>query len=82
MHTDVQKRGSALTEKGGEVGMRTPHKCITCKHYKPYHCTLNDAYIGYLDCDELTKCRAWRKSAAYKKGGKFYEEIRKEGEMG
>ena len=74
--------GFALMEKGGEVGMkRTPHMCITCKHYEPYRCILNDGYIGYIDCDEPTKCRAWRKSAAYKKGGKFYEEMRKEGEM-
>ena len=62
--------------------MKTPHKCITCKHYEPYRCTLNDAYIGYLDCDEPTKCRAWRKSPAYKKGGKFYEEMQKASEMG
>lgn len=64
------------------MGMKTPHKCITCKHYKPYHCSLNDAYIGYLDCDELTKCKAWKLSGDYKKGGKFYEYVRKAGEMG
>lgn len=62
--------------KGGEVGMKTPHMCITCKHYEPYHCTLNDGYIGYLDCDKPTKCRAWRLHENYKKGGKFYEEER------
>lgn len=49
-----------------------PHMCITCQHYEPYHCNLNDGYIGYLDCDQITKCRAWRLSDAYKKGGKFY----------
>ena len=57
--------------------MKTPHMCITCRHYEPYHCTLNDAYIGYLDCAEPTKCRAWRLSDDYKKGGKFFEEVRK-----
>lgn len=49
--------------------------CITCKHYEPYHCTLNDGYIGYLYCGEPTKCKAWRLSDDYKKGGKFYENI-------
>ena len=48
--------------------------CITCKHYEPYHCTLNDGYIGYLYCDAPTKCKAWRLSDDYKKGGKFYED--------
>ena len=48
--------------------------CITCKHYEPYHCTLNDGYIGYLYCNEPTKCKAWRLSDDYKKGGKFYED--------
>ena len=60
-------RGIALKE-------RVPHMCITCKHYEPYHCTLNDGYIGYLYCDEPTKCKAWRLSDDYKKGGKFYED--------
>ena len=50
-----------------------PHMCITCQHYEPYYCKLNDEYIGYLDCDEITKCRAWRLSDNYKKGGKFYD---------
>lgn len=56
--------------------MKTPHMCITCKHYKPYHCLLDNSYIGYLNCTELTKCGAWRLSDNYKKGGKFYEEER------
>lgn len=53
-----------------------PHMCITCQHYdfESHHCNLNDKYIGYLDCDVITKCRAWRLSDNYKKGGKFYEE--------
>ena len=46
--------------------MKTPHMCITCKHYESYHCVLNDGYIGYLDCAEPTKCRAWRLSDDYK----------------
>ena len=50
----------------------TPHMCITCQHYEPYHCNLDDSYIGYLYCDIITKCRAWRLSGNYKKGGKFY----------
>jgi len=48
----------------------------------PGNRTLNDAYIGYLNCDELTKCKAWKLSGDYKKGGKFYEYVRKAGEMG
>ena len=47
--------------------------CITCQHFEPYHCTLNYDYIGYLYCDKPTKCRAYRLSDDYKKGGKFYE---------
>lgn len=50
----------------------TPHMCITCQHYEPYHCILDDGYIGYVDCELITKCRAWRLSDNYKKGGKFY----------
>ena len=57
--------------------MKTPHMCVTCKHYEPYHCLLDDSYIGYLYCAEPTKCRAWRLSDDYKKGGKFYEEERR-----
>ena len=49
-----------------------PHMCITCQHFEPYHCTLNDGYIGYVDCELITKCRAWRMSDNYKNGGKFY----------
>ena len=53
---------------------RIPHVCITCRHYEPYRCKSNDAYISHLDCDEPNKCRAWRLSDDYKKGGKFYEK--------
>lgn len=60
---------------------RIPRICITCKHYKLYRCNLNDRYICYLDCDKPTKCRAWKLSDDYKKGGKFYEDVRKAGEM-
>ena len=65
-----------MEEGGGGIALkeRVPHMCITCKHYEPYHCTLNDRYIGYLCCDEPTKCKAWRLSDDYKKGGKFYED--------
>jgi hypothetical protein len=61
---------------GGEVGMkeRVPHMCITCKHYEPYHCTLNDGYIGYLYCQEPTKCKAWHLHKNYKRGGKWYDD--------
>jgi len=52
---------------------QVPKMCITCKHYEPYHCTLTDAYIGYLYCDEPTKCSAWRLRDEYKKGGKWYD---------
>ena len=55
-----------------------PHMCITCQHYEPYHCNLNDGYIGYVDCELITKCRAWRLSDNYKKGGKFYGKDREE----
>lgn len=53
---------------------RIPHVCITCRHYEPYRCNSNDAYISHLDCDEPNKCRAWELSDDYKKGGKFYEK--------
>lgn len=59
-----------------ETMKRTPHMCITCKHYEPYRCILNDGYIGYIDCDKPTKCRAWRLHDNYKKGGKFHKEER------
>ena len=52
-----------------------PRMCITCQHYEPYHCKLNDGYIGYLDCDTITNCRAWRLSDHYKKDKKFYEKF-------
>ena len=40
---------------------------------KALHVTLDDSYIGYLYCAELTKCKSYRLSDDYKKGGKFYE---------
>lgn len=55
-----------------------PHMCITCQHYEPYHCNLKDGYIGYVDCELITKCRAWRLSDNYKNGGKFYRKDREE----
>ena len=57
---------------------KIPHMCITCQNFEPYHCNLNDGYIGYLHAEDETKCRAWRLSDDYKKGGKFYG---KEGEQ-
>ena len=50
-----------------------PKMCVTCQHYEPYHCTLDDSYIGYLYCEELTNCKRYRLSEHYRKGGKFYE---------
>ena len=50
----------------------TPHMCIPCQHYEPYHCNLNDGYIGYVDCEIITRCRAWKLSDNYKRGGKFF----------
>lgn len=63
------------TEEDGEVGMkeRVPKMCITCQHYEPYHCTVDDHYIGYLHCDELTKCRAYRLDEKYRRGGVWYD---------
>ena len=55
---------------------RTPHMCVTCKNFEPYHCLLDDSYIGYLYCAEPTKCRAWRLNDDYKKDGKFHREER------
>lgn len=57
---------------------KIPHMCITCKNYQPYHCELDDNYVGYIHAGEVNKCRAWRLSDDYKKGGKFYG---KEGEQ-
>ena len=52
---------------------RVPKMCITCRHYEPYYCTLSEATIGYLYCQEPTKCRAWRLHDNYKKSGKWYD---------
>lgn len=56
---------------------KVPHMCITCQNFEP--CNLNDDYIGYLHEEDITKCRAWRLSENYKKGGKFYKQ--EEGEQ-
>ncbi len=53
---------------------KIPKTCATCQNYEPYHCTLDDNYIGYLYCEKPTNCRAYRLSDNYKKGGKFYNE--------
>lgn len=50
-----------------------PKMCVTCQNYRPYHCELTDNYIGYLHSDVITKCKSYRLSEDYKKGGKFYE---------
>ena len=56
------------------MGRVNPMKmCLTCQHYEPYHCNLDDSYIGYLYVQEPTKCRAWELHDDYKKGGRFYE---------
>jgi hypothetical protein len=52
---------------------REPHLCVNCKHYEPYYCTLSENYIGYLYCQEPTKCYAWRLHDNYKKDGKYYD---------
>ena len=52
---------------------KVPKMCLTCQHYEPYHCTLDDSYIGYLYVEEPTKCKAWELHDDYKKGGKFYD---------
>ncbi len=36
---------------------RVPKMCITCQHYEPYHCTIDDSYIGYIYADKRTDCR-------------------------
>lgn len=52
---------------------RMPKMCVTCQNYEPYHCTLDDSYIGYVYCEELTKCRHWRLNEKYKPGGEWYD---------
>lgn len=47
--------------------------CVTCQHYEPYHCTVDDHYIGYVDCEMPTDCRAYRLHENYKRGGKWYD---------
>ena len=65
--------GMVERKEGGKMKEPVPKMCITCQHYELYHCTLNDGYIGYLYCSELTKCKAWRLHENYKKGGKWYD---------
>ena len=38
----------------------TRKACSNCRYFEPYHCLLNDGYIG-VDYKEPTKCRAWRR---------------------
>ena len=52
---------------------RVPKMCITCQHYEPYHCTIDDSYIGYIYADKRTNCNGYSLSEHYRKGGKFYE---------
>lgn len=47
--------------------------CVTCQHYETYHCTVDDHYIGYVDCERPTDCRAYRLHENYKRGGKWYD---------
>ena len=56
-----------------------PKMCVTCQHYEPYHCTLDDSYIGDLYCEELTNCKRYRLSEHYRKGGKWYESRKEDG---
>jgi hypothetical protein len=53
---------------------RISKACITCQHYSPYYCRLKGRRISYLDCDEQTRCKEYRLSDYYKKGGKWYEK--------
>lgn len=56
---------------------RIPHMCINCKYYKSHRCLFDNSYIWNLFCEEPTKCKSWKLSDDYKKGGKFYEEERR-----
>lgn len=47
--------------------------CLTCKHYEPYHCTLDEHYIGYVDAELPMNCMGWRMDDKYKKGGIWYD---------
>ena len=58
--------------------------CITCQNYKPYRCTVDGHHIGYLDCQEPTKCKAYRLHENYKRSGKWYDsrpekEVKRDG---
>ena len=52
---------------------RVPKMCITCQHYEPYRCTIDNSIIGYIYADKRTNCREYSLSEHYRKGGKFYE---------
>lgn len=52
---------------------RVGRACITCQFYEPYHCTVAYHYIGYIDCEKPTKCKAYRLHENYKRGGKWYD---------
>ena len=64
--------------EGGELGMKAavPRVCVTCKHYVPdyYYCAVDNHYIGYLNCQELNKCKAYRLHEDYKRGGRLYDD--------
>jgi hypothetical protein len=51
---------------------RVARICITCQYYKPYYCEIDGSTIGYLYCQEPTKCRYYRLHENYKRGGKWY----------
>lgn len=57
-----------------------PKMCVTCQYYEPYHCTRDYSYIGYLYVDVPTKCKAYSLSDVYRRGGKFYESRKMDGE--
>lgn len=59
---------------------KVPKMCVTCRFYEPYYCTRDDSYIGYLYCDVTTKCKAYSLSDDYRRGGKFYESRKMDGE--
>lgn len=52
---------------------KIPKMCLTCQHYAPFYCKSKQRHIGYIECDQPTKCKRYRLSDDYKKGGKWYE---------
>lgn len=61
---------------------KVPKMCITCNFFADYRCThyTNERYIGHLYCAELTKCKYYSLSDDYRRGGKFYESRKMDGE--